>query len=376
MEITAAVVGAGRQGLCAAYDLARLPGVGKIVVVDRNEDRLYGVAKRWTELGIRAELVPKWNERGESGFLREALAGTQAVVSAVPFAFGPAVCEAAISVGAHAVDLGGNLAVSQKIHALGPDAAERNCVIAPDCGLMPGLGNTLAGDAIARLEAQGGSNISVEIRCGGLPRIPKNPLGYELVFSFDGLINEYDGASDVIRDGAIANDPTLEDIIAISHPKLGALEAATTSGGTSTAPRSFLGRVHNYAYKTVRYPGHFAFFLMLKRLGFFREDQRSMLKQCIEPKIATGAPDDLVLLRVGAVAENGVSHSSEILDFRDEATGFTAMERMTAFPAVAVLELALEGRLRAGSLRVECDLPMEDYLSRLARRGVLAPERM
>ena len=89
----------------------------------------------------------------------------------------------------------------------------------------------------------------------------------------------------------------------------------------------------------------------------------------VEPAIAVREPKDLVFLRVEAVAEGGESWSREIVEHRDPKTGFTAMERMTAQPAVAVLELALEGHVRPGAVRVEWDLPMEDYLSRLTRRG-------
>ena len=46
------------------------------------------------------------------------------------------------------------------------------------------------------------------------------------------------------------------------------------------------------------------------------------------------------------------------------------MERLTAFPAVAVLELALEGRMRPGAIHVERDLPFADYAERLTRRGI------
>jgi saccharopine dehydrogenase-like NADP-dependent oxidoreductase len=111
---------------------------------------------------------------------------------------------------------------------------------------------------------------------------------------------------------------------------------------------------------------------MLKRLGLLTQEKRELLKSLLTPILATGAPDDLVFLNVKATAPSGESFTREILDFKDAATGFTAMERMTAFPAVAVLELALEGRLRPGAVKVECDLPFADYWHRLTRRGIAA----
>lgn len=370
MEIMAAVVGAGRQGLCAAVDLARLPGVRRVRLVDRDAARLEAAERRWRALDVKGVLEPRAASTEGEGGIADAIEGAAAVVSAVPFAFGEAVCEAAVEVGAHVVDLGGNLRASQRILALGERAARRDGCVAPDCGLMPGLGNTLAGAAIDRLERQGDTPPSVTIRCGGLPRVPRNALGYELVFSFDGLVNEYDGASVVLRDGEIREEPTLEDMEPWSHPRLGPLECATTSGGTSTAPQTFARRVRTYEYKTVRFPGHFAFFRTLKRLGAFAPERRDALRTLLEPALVCGAPDDLVLLRVDAAGPKGTRVSWEILEAKDPLTGFTAMERMTALPAVAVLELALEGKLRPGAVRVESDLPYADYFERLTRRGI------
>ncbi|MFN0205519.1 MAG: saccharopine dehydrogenase C-terminal domain-containing protein [Planctomycetota bacterium] len=372
MKLTVAVVGAGRQGLCAAHDFTKLTGVGRVLIVDRDAERITLAKERLDAFASGAEIVAIEADASNVNDLVRALRGANAVLSSVPYQFGPNVCEAAASIGAHCADLGGNLSVSEKIHQLSKTAQQNHCIVAPDCGLMPGLGNTLAGWAISQLEAGGGSKIDVEIRCGGLPRKPKNALNYELVFSFDGLINEYTGNSVVIRNGEITNDPTLEDITDWMHSKLGQLECATTSGGTSTAAASFLGRAKNYRYKTVRYEGHFQFFRILKNLGLFEPGARDRLRALLEPVLYTLHPDDLVLLRVDASSANGESVSREYIDYRDPATGFTAMERMTAFPAVAVLELALEGRLAPGSIRVETDLPFDDYFSRLERRGIVA----
>ncbi len=371
MQCTAAVVGAGRQGTCAAYDLARLEHVGAVVVVDYDEDRLAAAADLLDRLAPPAEIRFVPADATDRGALEAALRDVSAVVSAVPYVMGPGVCAAAIAAGAHAVDLGGNLEVSRTILDLGPRAAARGVAVAPDCGLMPGLGNVLAAWSIERLRSLGGDRIEVLIRCGGLPRSPRNELGYELVFSFEGLMNEYDGVSHVVRDGRRDVEPTLEDIAPWTHARLGALETATTSGGTSTAPESLADRVWSYRYRTVRYPGHFAFFRTLKRLGCLAPERRAALRALLEPALAVAEPDDLVLLRVDAMARDGRSVSKEVIDLRDAATGFTAMERMTAFPAVAVLELALEGRVAKGAVRIERDLPLDDYLGRLERRGIL-----
>src|SRR5262247_1642055 len=110
MKCSVAVVGAGRQGLCAAYDLTRLPMVGRVTLVEADEPRLALAASRLEELAPRAEIAVACADARDPNALRAALADARAVVSAVPYFLGFSVCEAAARAGAHAADLGGNLA--------------------------------------------------------------------------------------------------------------------------------------------------------------------------------------------------------------------------------------------------------------------------
>jgi lysine 6-dehydrogenase len=88
---------------------------------------------------------------------------------------------------------------------------------------------------------------------GGLPQDPKPPLNYQLVFSVEGLINEYVEVARVIRDGKIVEVDSMTEIEALEFPGFPALEAFQTSGGTSTLPDTFLGKVRELDYKTIRY---------------------------------------------------------------------------------------------------------------------------
>src|SRR6185503_18378789 len=99
--------------------------------------------------------------------------------------------------------------------------------------LAPGLGNTIAALAIEQLD----SDISVHVRCGGLPQKPKGPLQYMLVFSIHGLINEYTGEAEALRGGKLVRIPTITEFEPIEVAPLGTLQCAVTSGGTSTAPK-------------------------------------------------------------------------------------------------------------------------------------------
>jgi lysine 6-dehydrogenase len=57
------------------------------------------------------------------------------------------------------------------------------------------------------------------------------------------------------------------------------------------------------------------------------------------------------------------------MEFHDEATGFSAMERTTAFPAAIVAEMIARGELERGVVPLERAVPPEPFVAELVRRG-------
>ena len=60
----------------------------------------------------------------------------------------------------------------------------------------------------------------------------------------------------------------------------------------------------------------------------------------------------------------------EMIDYYDETTGFTAMERATAWSAALVVELAAHGRTPRGAGGVETFVPAAEVVAGLRQRGV------
>jgi lysine 6-dehydrogenase len=52
----------------------------------------------------------------------------------------------------------------------------------------------------------------IHIRVGGLPQNPKPPLDYQLVFSVEGLINEYVEKARVIRGGTVKEIESMTEL--------------------------------------------------------------------------------------------------------------------------------------------------------------------
>ena len=93
------------------------------------------------------------------------------------------------------------------------------------------------------------------MRVGALPQHPTGLLGYAFNWSPEGVVNEYLNDCEVIEEGVHKWVSPMEwlETIYVAGTKL---EAFTTSGGLGTMCETYLGRVENLDYKTMRYPGH------------------------------------------------------------------------------------------------------------------------
>ncbi|HVY60230.1 MAG TPA: saccharopine dehydrogenase NADP-binding domain-containing protein, partial [Planctomycetota bacterium] len=168
------MIGAGRQGTAAAYDLAKFAGAREVAIFDRDPALSSSAAVRVNQLAGRQAATAGILDAGDPARAATALRGVDAVLSAVPYFLNPGLARAAIEAGASFCDLGGNTAVVDEELSLDGEARARGVSIVPDCGLAPGMANTLAAHLVERTPGAR----SVAIRVGGLPQDPRPPLGY------------------------------------------------------------------------------------------------------------------------------------------------------------------------------------------------------
>jgi lysine 6-dehydrogenase len=260
-------------------------------------------------------------------------------------------------------------------------AKEQGVTIIPDLGLAPGLVSLLAVSAAESFD----EIYDIRLRVGGLPANPDDCfMDYCQVFSIDGLINEYNEDCTVLRDGKIFSVPSLSDNESIEFPRpFGTMEAFNTSGGISTLPQSYLGRVQHLDYKTIRYPGHCDAIHMLKELGMMSKEAvetasgpvvpRDLLFKLLSDKLPKDEPD-VVLVRVmvsGLKDKKPVQIVWDCIDYADQAAGLTAMMRMTAFPASIVAQMIARGDItERGVLRQETTVPTKLFLAEMDGRGI------
>lgn len=370
------VLGAGRMGHGAVFDLIHnSPGVERVTVADFDFAKAEAVAASVGTVRVEPRLV----DASDINDVTELMRGHHSVISCVNYWYNPALSRAAIETGTNFCDLGGNNYVVDEQLSMDAQAKAAGINIIPDCGLAPGMVSILAMHGAARFEEMR----EIHIRVGGLPQDPKPPLNYQLVFSVEGLLNEYVEVARVIRDGKITEVESMTEIETLEFNGFPPLEAFQTSGGTSTLPDTFLGKITELDYKTIRYAGHCDKFKTMIDLGlcssaeivadFQKVKPRKVFGELLQQHLPADGPD-YVLVRLDFVGESNGEVKKlryDIVDKQDESTGMSAMMRTTAFPASIIAQMMASGEvLERGATPQEKAIDPDKFVAELVRRGI------
>ncbi len=370
-----AVIGAGLMGRAAVYDFGRNDGVSKIGVFDIDEQLASDVAEKYGA----SKAVSGKLDAGDIEAVRDILDDYDAAVSCVTYKYNPGLTRAAIDAHCHLVDLGGNNDVVRTQLEMNDEAAAAGVVVVPDCGLAPGMVSIMVMDGYKKLTKVD----SIKIRVGGLPQSPRPPLNYQMVFSAEGLINEYWEPCVILDGGKKKTVNPMTEIELLDFDGVGKLEAFYTSGGTSTLPDTFEGKVNFLDYKTIRYPGHCQLFKPMLEIGLASRqpiavgdqqvEPRALLKAVLDKNLGFGGLD-MVLVRIileGEIDGQTKTVVYEIIDRQDTRTGLTAMMRTTAFPAAIIAAMAAGGQVdKKGCMPQELAVKPALFLPELKKRGI------
>ncbi|MEJ7622635.1 MAG: saccharopine dehydrogenase C-terminal domain-containing protein [Pyrinomonadaceae bacterium] len=376
------VLGAGRMGHGAVFDLIHnSPAVEAVTVADFDLSKAEAVA---TSVGT-SRVTPGQIDAALYNDVVELMRGHDAVISCVNYWHNVSLSKAAIEVKANFCDLGGNNYVVDEQLALDAEAKAAGINIIPDCGLAPGMVSILAMHGAAKFD----SLDEIHIRVGGLPQKPQPPLDYQLVFSVEGLINEYVETARVIRDGKITTVPSMTELESLSFAEIDRpLEAFQTSGGTSTLPDTFLGKIRELDYKTIRYAGHCDKFKTMIDLGLCSSEEivlsepgaagtsfrpRKLFGELLQTHLQADDPD-YVLIRLEFLGTTDGARKRlryDIVDKQDETTGMSAMMRTTAFPASIIAQMMAAGDVVSrGATPQEKAIDPKSFVEELGKRTI------
>jgi lysine 6-dehydrogenase len=376
----AIVYGAGMMGSALAYDLAHSANVESVVLADIDYERASRVVRN-----ITPKVMPIKIDLNHIDQIIESMAGMDVAIGAVSYNYNYLLTNAAIEMGIHFLDLGGNNDVVKQQLLLNKVAAEKNVCVLPNCGLAPGLVNILAVGGAEEFDTID----SIHLRVGGLPQHPQPPLNYQISFSAEGLINEYVEPTEVIRNGNIILVDSLDDVEEIIFPKpYGALEAFNTSGGISTLCHYLHGKVRELDYKTIRYKGHCEKFKTLLDLGFASNEPimignnvktaRELFTEMLEHKLDY-KDTDVILLRAiitGSIKGETKTLAYELIDLYDNKTKLSAMMRTTSFPTSIIAQMLANGEIKTrGVIPPENCVSADRLIEELKKRNIIISKK-
>lgn len=373
------ILGAGMQGTAAAFDLAKFADASSVTLADFSLEQAQKAAHRVNQLVGKTSCQATTANAKDPESLKALFNEADIVISCVPYYLHPGVAKVAVETQTSMVDLGGNTDVTKQTLELDESAKKVGVSLVPDCGLAPGLVNSLGMWLIEHLDQCD----DVKLICGVLPQNPVPPLNYKVTFNVEGLVTEYDYEAVVLRNNEIVMVKTLSELETMNVEGLGEMEAFVTSGGTSMAPYSLQGKVKNYEYKTFRFPGHCAAMKLYRDFGLWREDEIEVKGVKVRPKDVFCAVfgeelgkikdlDQCVIRAMGSGTKGGkpTKLQVDILDKQCEETGFTSMERLTGFSISIYAQAIVEGEIGPGAHRYELAMTGTRFVEEIQRRGI------
>ncbi len=280
-----------------------------------------------------------------------------AIVSCLPYNLTITVAKIAYECNIHYFDPTEDVATTNMVMEL---AKNSKATFVPQCGLAPGF-ISIAANSLTK----GFDEIEhVKMRVGALAQNTNNTLQYALTWSIDGLINEYIHPSIVIENGKKTIAKSLSGLESLNIANE-TFEAFHTSGGVGSLVDSYVSKVKNMDYKTIRYPGH------CNKISFLLDDLKlsdnpELVKQILS-RILPHSNDDKVIVYVAVqgYCDSKLVETSyinvlypEIIDGKT----FTAIQMTTASGICTMIDKVLHEKQLFGLVKQE-DLSLQSFLN-------------
>jgi lysine 6-dehydrogenase len=377
-------LGLGLQGKAVVHDLSRNERVSEIVVAEM-DTRAAGEFLQKKGL-TRSRVVAL--DATDEGQLRALIDSVRPdlIICMLPADFNYPIARAAVESGCNFV----SSSYAGRVAELDAPARDRGVTVLPEMGMDPGIDLVLARLALAELDQVHG----LYSYGTGLPEpgcADHNPLHYKITWTFDGVLKAYKRPALMLKEGrevTISGEEIFkeENGHTVEIEGLGPLEAYPNGNAIHYIDVFGLGAtIRDMGRFAMRYPGHRSFWLPIAAMGFLEDtplavdggaiSPRQFLVRHLAPRLQFAADErDVVVLRVQAWGlKEGKTHrvTYQLIDFRDLATGFFAMNRTVGYTASIAAQMVLDGRISArGVLSPSRDVPAQDLLRELKARGM------
>jgi len=295
---------------------------------------------------------------GGSSDLEEALAASDLLLDCLPGKEAPRMARLALRHRLHYANLTEHVRETGEVIAMAAGSAHGFVL---QTGLAPGFIDVLANGLFRRFcqENQASSAEVVQMRVGALTTTARPPHYYGFTWSSIGVATEYVEPATVIRDGKRTTRPSLSDRETILiHGVL--YEEALTSGGAADLPQVLAGRVDRLDYKTLRYPGHYAWVQSILDETPAGVDRADYLLRRMEKEVPY-VDDDLVTTYAaveGRAADGSLRRLEDARVIRPCRVGARQLKAIQATTAAGLAEsarLLLEGGCHGVCLQSQVD---------------------
>jgi saccharopine dehydrogenase-like NADP-dependent oxidoreductase len=228
-------------------------------------------------------------------------------------------------------------------------------------GLAPGYINVLAHKLFQEfcLEFEVTKVESLKFRVGALTKHATPPHYYGFTWSPVGVATEYVKDAVVLRKYQKTNLPSLSESATLIINGI-TFEEDLTSGGVADLPDALVGKVSTLDYKTLRYPGHYAWVKDQIKNIENTKDIIEKLQRKMEKYVPQTEDDQVVLYAAVEGRDNtGRLHKREVAkQIFPQLVGkhlLRAIQITTAVPLIQAAQLLLESNLKGVILQSQID---------------------
>ena len=392
-------LGYGKMGRVVLDDLLKTAQFDELVVADSRPGFITELASI-TDPRIKPVIL-NVDDRQELLALMESV---DVVVELLPIRYTMQVAQAAVEAGTHMVssvfiidwsvqDPEGIKRQQEQMSELNQKAKDKGLTILKEFGMDPGLDLIIAGETVRELD-----EVEVLYTYGaGFPEhklSQSNPIGYKFTWSIIDTMYSYSIPGRILLDGEF-QEISAESMFTpgnYHHLDLeelgGPLECFVNGNGdtlsslfpTIATSAKTLGRF------ICRWPGHAAFWEKMVKSGFNRPEPVNVNGVDVIPAAFCAAlmgsqkqfhygegERDVALIRAdarGTKNDKPTRVVSQIIDYRDLDTGYTAMQRTVAYPMSIGAQMILDGRISKRGIVEPSEVPFEPFTEELNKRGL------
>jgi saccharopine dehydrogenase-like NADP-dependent oxidoreductase len=392
-------LGYGKMGKTVLDDLLKTAQFDELVVADAGPNFMSEIVKI-EDSRVKSTSLDVDDRRA----LLALIEGADVVVELLPVRYTMQVAQAAVEAGTHMVssvfiidwsiqDPEGAKRQQEQMTEVDQKAREKGLTVLKEFGMDPGLDLIVAGETVRQLD-----EVKVLYTYGaGFPEhklSQANPLGYKFTWSIIDTICSYSIPGRIIKNGKVQEVPADGMFVPGNYHILdlkemgGALECFVNGDGESLArlfpaiakSATTLGRF------ICRWTGHAAFWEKMVKSGFNRIKPVKVNDVDVIPaafcaallgsqeQFHYGAEErDVALIRADARGtKNGKPTRvvSQLIDYRDLKTGYTAMQRTVAYPMSIGAQMIMDGRLSKRGIIDPSEVPFVPFITELRNRGL------